>query len=295
MPDLAQGYSADIVLNAGDSVRVSTTGQATVTSAYGAPAGTTTLNANTQLFGPYGVPAKLRVTAVSGAANYASPTLVPATVDPSTGQFSPPVSGAEITTWANRAALVAASKFNAFFTDVGVGGSYWFYSGGRWRPLGGRVTLTNLVAPVSNTTTAKTVLGLVTMMAGLLQDGDELQVRFLKEKTGGTADTDATDLGIGTVAATFGTSTGLSSSGLATTNLTLSSTWGIRRESATSVRRTTVIAASGSGAATSNNNAVTVPDMDAQTTYLQMSSQLTSGAGETAWLRTFQVTLMAGA
>ncbi|MFG6441121.1 SGNH/GDSL hydrolase family protein [Roseateles sp. LKC17W] len=94
MPDLAQGYSADIVLAANESVRVRTSGQVTVTSAYGAPAGTTTLNANTQLFGPYGVPAKLRVTAVSGAANYAQPTQVPVTADPATGEFTPPVSGA---------------------------------------------------------------------------------------------------------------------------------------------------------------------------------------------------------
>lgn len=94
MPDLAQGNFANVILSPGDSVRVSTSGQATVSAEYGAPAGTTTINANTQLFGPYGVPAKLRVTAVSGAANYASPTLVPATVDPSTGQLSPPVSGA---------------------------------------------------------------------------------------------------------------------------------------------------------------------------------------------------------
>lgn len=92
MPDLAQGYSADVVLNAGDSVRVSTTGQATVTSAYGAPAGTTTLNASTQLFGPYQVNAKLRITSVTGTANYASPTAVPATVDPSTGLLNPPAS-----------------------------------------------------------------------------------------------------------------------------------------------------------------------------------------------------------
>lgn len=94
MPDLAQGYSADIVLNANESVRVRTSGQVTVTSAYGAPAGTTTLNANTQLFGPYGVPAKLRVTAVSGTANYAQPTQVPVTANPATGEFTPPVSGA---------------------------------------------------------------------------------------------------------------------------------------------------------------------------------------------------------
>ena len=92
MPDLAQGYSANVVLNAGESVRVSTSGQATVASAYGAPAGTTTVTSSSQLFGPYSVPVKLRVTAVTGTANYAQPVLVPATVDPSTGQLAPPAS-----------------------------------------------------------------------------------------------------------------------------------------------------------------------------------------------------------
>lgn len=96
MADLAQGYTADVMLMPGDSVRVSTVGQATVRSAYGAPAGTTTLNANTQTFGPYGVPAKLTITAVSGTANYVQPTQVPVTYDPSTGIVNSPgaVSGA---------------------------------------------------------------------------------------------------------------------------------------------------------------------------------------------------------
>ena len=96
MSDLYQGQSADIVLNAGDSVRVSTVGQVTVKGVYGAPTNTTTLNANTQVFGPYQVPAKLTVTAVSGTANYAQPTQVPVTVDPSTNAVSPAgaVSGA---------------------------------------------------------------------------------------------------------------------------------------------------------------------------------------------------------
>lgn len=94
MADLSQGNFANVFLQPGESLRVSTGGQATVASAFGAPAGTTTINANSQLFGPYAVPAKLRVTAVSGACSYGAPVLVPAQVDASTGQFAPPVSGA---------------------------------------------------------------------------------------------------------------------------------------------------------------------------------------------------------
>lgn len=68
MSDLtAPGSKGEVVLSAGQKVRVSTGGVATVRSDYGAPAGTVTLTANTQDFGPYGVPAKLTVTHTSGA------------------------------------------------------------------------------------------------------------------------------------------------------------------------------------------------------------------------------------
>jgi hypothetical protein len=89
MADLSQGNFANVFLQPGESLRVSTGGQATVASAFGAPAGTTTINANSQLFGPYAVPAKLRVTAVSGSCTYGAPVLVPAQVDASTGQLAP--------------------------------------------------------------------------------------------------------------------------------------------------------------------------------------------------------------
>lgn len=70
MADLSSGYHANIVLNPGDVCRVTTGGVATVVSAYGAPAGTTTVTASTQDFGPYLVNAKLRVNSVSGVASY---------------------------------------------------------------------------------------------------------------------------------------------------------------------------------------------------------------------------------
>lgn len=71
MSQISADNHANIILQPGEVVRVSTGGTATVLAAYGAPAGTTTVTASTQDFGPYGVPAKLRVTAVSGAANCA--------------------------------------------------------------------------------------------------------------------------------------------------------------------------------------------------------------------------------
>lgn len=199
-------------------------------------------------------------------------------------------------TWSQRATLVSSGQYTGFFTDVGVGGgSVWSYSGGRWRPYGGRVRLKNTTATPNNGTTSKVVLDYATLLPGLFQDGDELLTRWSKERTGGTSDTDSTDMGIGTVATTFGNTLGIATSGLATTNKEISGTWGIRRESATSVRRTNAVAATGSGTSTNTNNPVTVADMDANTTYLQMSSQLTTGAGEVSYLRTFIVDLIAGA
>ena len=125
MSDLAQGYSANVVLNAGDSVRVSTTGQATVAAVYGAPTGTTTINASSQTFGPYQVPAKLRVTAVSGTANYAQPTQVPVTVDQSTGVVNPAgaVSGAAISSITYSGGRVTALAGPGYSDTIGYDGS----------------------------------------------------------------------------------------------------------------------------------------------------------------------------
>lgn len=71
MSQISAGNHANIILQPGQVVRVSTGGTATVVASYGAPAGTTTVTASTKDFGPYAVPAKLRVNAVTGAADFA--------------------------------------------------------------------------------------------------------------------------------------------------------------------------------------------------------------------------------
>lgn len=91
MSDLSQGQSASLILKPGDVYRIGTGGVATVRPAYGAPSVTTTLTAQTQDFGPYDAPVKLEVSAISGTASYSIRTGVPVTVDPSTGQASPPL------------------------------------------------------------------------------------------------------------------------------------------------------------------------------------------------------------
>lgn len=70
MSDLSQGQQAKVPLNPGQVLRVSAPGSATVTGLTGAPSGPTTINASTQDFGPYSVPAVLRVAATTGTASY---------------------------------------------------------------------------------------------------------------------------------------------------------------------------------------------------------------------------------
>lgn len=207
------------------------------------------------------------------------------------------VSGAGNTTWANRATVLAAGLISAFITDVGVGGSYWDYVGGRWRPSARRVTLKNLITPVSNSAGPKVVLDYCTLLAGIWQDGDILEIDALKTREGGTSDTDATDLMIGTVPATLGTSTGLSSSALATTTIQYVMRHRLRRESATSVR--TIAAAGGGGGLGTLASLTTLTtgltSLDTTEQYLQITSDLTTAGGEVAWLRGFTVTLISGA
>lgn len=71
MPDIAKGSKADVVLNPGQVLRVSSDSVATVKGELGAPSSTTTVTANTQDFGPYATLAKLAVTAVGGRASHA--------------------------------------------------------------------------------------------------------------------------------------------------------------------------------------------------------------------------------
>lgn len=70
MASLDSTERAKVALAAGESLIVTTTGQCTVQGLSGAPATTTTLTANSQTFGPYGVSAVLLVTNVSGRTDY---------------------------------------------------------------------------------------------------------------------------------------------------------------------------------------------------------------------------------
>jgi len=200
-------------------------------------------------------------------------------------------------TWAQLSALSAAAYagMQVYVSDVGVGGSFWYSVGDKWRPVGGRVTIKNTISPVTNNGAPKVILDYATLPAGLVADGDVLDVWYHKERTGGTADTDATDImhGYELVVGTC-VSTGLTTSGLATTNITLTNHCRLRKESATSLRPLTIGGGTGLGASTSAFPAAAVANMDSGKTYLVVTSDLTTAGGEVSVLRGFTVDLICG-
>lgn len=70
MSNLSFGARAKVAFDAGEVVRVTSPGVATVVMDYGGPEGTTNITAGTQDFGPYSVPARITVTATSGTTSY---------------------------------------------------------------------------------------------------------------------------------------------------------------------------------------------------------------------------------
>jgi hypothetical protein len=206
------------------------------------------------------------------------------------------VSGDRITTWSNRAALVTAGFTTAFFTDVGIGGSYWDYLGGRWRPQARVVTLKNLTSSVTQNNNMRAVMDFCTLPPGLWQDGDILECRFYKAMVSGI-DIDTTESAIGTGSGTFGTSLGLSTAALTNTNPVLSAAWRWRRVSNSIIRHASIGGSTGlgSGGALLNDITASVPDLDAVTTYPQLSGMLTTVSGAVSALRGCTWTLICGA
>jgi len=182
-----------------------------------------------------------------------------------------------------------------YISDVGVGGSFWVSDGSRWRAVGGSYVLKNSVSNITNNGAPKVVMDYVAIPIGLFKDGDILQIEWAKSRTGGTSDTDATDIMIGASATSPGTSVGLGTSALATTTIDLTARYRVRRESATSIRPMTISGSVGLGGTTSAISAATVPNMDSQQTYLQITSDLTTAGGEVANLRGWTVTHIIGA
>ena len=293
MTTLAIGSSATVSVADNGTVKVASNGgfwTATFTQVAGA-SGTETFGPGParKTFGPFSEGGSVTISNTS--ANQLDYDSGPQGIDPALQAL---VSAAGTTIWANRAAVLTAGLTNAFFTDIGIGGSFWFYAGGRWRPSSGRVVLRNLTSSVTHTTTTRTVMDFVLIPAGLWQDGDNLEMEWCKTLTG--TDTDTTETALGTVAGTFGEALNLTTATLTNANPMVNSRWRWRRLGATSVRPVTITGSVGLGGA---GGIVTDPtittNLDSTDAYLQISGKLTTGGGPITALRAHTVTLIAGA
>ncbi len=298
MSDLSFGAHANVFLQPGEILRVSTSGEATVVAAYGAPDGTTTITAGTQDFGPYGVPAKLRVTAVSGRADYDRVDDMPLNsveteaVRSLVSEYGNLLAALPLTTtWAERAAAVTAGRYAALFSDVGLGIAPMSYSG-RWRWSAGRGLLKNLITTATHNTTAQAIMDYAVIPAGLVGDGDIIEVNWAKQLTG--TDTDTTGLALSQFVAVWGTVLPYATSNPATANPFVSTRWRMRRINATTLRPAALSGAVGLGAGSTPAD-VTVPNMDDNTLYLQIGGKLTTGSGAVTSLLGFAVEHINGA
>jgi hypothetical protein len=199
-------------------------------------------------------------------------------------------------TWAGKPTAAAGNAGTIIrITNIGTSsfGSLWQSNGTRWYPLNGHLTLNEISAPiVSNGTTTNTVLNAVLIRAGSFQNGDVIEVYPFLTKSN-TSDTNTSQMYIGTSSSTIGTNLNISMAQPATTNLEATPVWRLKRLSATSVKAITIGGATGLGSSAVVHAAVTVPNMDTQDTYLQMSAQMSTGGLATVQLDSMVMLLKA--
>lgn len=184
---------------------------------------------------------------------------------------------------------------HVYLSGVGVGGSYWYSDGTRWRPTS-RVVLGRITAPSNGVAqTAAQLLAETRIQAGVLQNGDMLHIYNVIGKSG-TSDSVQRSIKIG---ATTGAINGTLLIGANTAPGGTSRSYGeelyLQRESSTSLR----VKGNGSlslpfaGASTSPAaTPITVANMDSQDVYLANTITMTSGA-ETPSQETWIVELIA--
>ena len=191
----------------------------------------------------------------------------------------------------------AGSGYQVFLSGVGVGGSYWYSDGTRWRPVGGRLMLYKLQAPVVGVATASDqLLADLRVPAGLLKNGDTLALTIGYGKTG-TASESAT-LKI-TASPTQGNAAGTAvvtaSNAMASGGKSFGAKMELERRTATGLLQIGAgsAAAPFNGASSTNGHRtpVAVGSMDADW-YLGLVN-LMSGATEVPTLYTFNVEFIA--
>ena len=88
-------------------------------------------------------------------------------------------------TWANLPAAGTAGR-QAFVSNAGTKGSFWYDDGTRWKPVGGSVVLATMDSASSAINNAETNVWNPLIPAGLWQTGDRLRLYFTYAKSGTT-------------------------------------------------------------------------------------------------------------
>lgn len=224
---------------------------------------------------------------------------VTATTDPTSGGavflFNGGVVPATIGPFAFAALPLASAcpGITARVSDVGGStGSLWVSDGVRWKPMNGSVQLHVAPSRATMRGTGEVILGGVLVPAGVFQNRDRLELKMSFSKSG-TSETATAKLRVGTAGTTSDTLI-VSSSLLATTNISAESKLKYRRESATSIQKlgnsatfTGVEGAVTTGAFPAAN---TVANMDTSGVYFSIIGSM-SGTVEVFALEDFEVIL----
>ena len=176
------------------------------------------------------------------------------------------------------ASIPAASGFPAgtlwYVTDIGAAGSYWISNGTRWTPMGGRLTLKNLGAPVTGVANSETIVLQTLIPAGMLQTNDLLRILVAASKSG-TTDSMNMNVRVGTAGTTSDTAVNTGTGALAAPSRNLGLILDFSLASATTLQRNGVSTANlGSYTGTSTTatpSAVTISSAAANALYVSVS------------------------
>ena len=124
----------------------------------------------------------------------------------------------------------------AYLPGIGVGGSYWYSDGARWRPVGGSFMLHRIQADVTGVSgTAPQLMSSAKIPAGLMKTGDILRVTAVFEKSGTTDALDVSLVAAATESAATGPALVTIAAAIATSGRTVGTKQELQRVSETEI------------------------------------------------------------
>lgn len=271
MPTVSSGTSQTFSAGVRDQLFIITANGGALGTVSGAASGTFGPGAERRAYGPFDIGQSITVTVQAGS------------VIVEYGDASPEVGGggslATSQTWASLPS--AASSAGQMVRVSDLNDCIYISDGTRWAPMNGRAAIFGQNIPTTGfNSTTETVQVAIPIPAGALQDNDYLTVVFAGNKAAGS-DTCNFRARLGTSPTVVGT-IGQTNTALATTNLQNQCVWRFQRKSATTLDFPMAGAGVQGTQTTARPAAVTVPNMDTQVTYLQLTLQMTTGAAELA-------------